>query len=91
MARIFKIPPSQFLTYMIEASFLPNSKPLPHLAQLFHVSAVLLGAWLFSKAVDEKLIREGGLEVTGGLSKVLILSEGIFPVTGLCCFITVLK
>ena len=39
--RIFKMLQNQFLIYIIKASFVPNSKPLSHLAQFLHLSVVL--------------------------------------------------
>ena len=39
--KIFKMPPSLILIFMLYASFVPILKPLPHLAQFLHVSAVL--------------------------------------------------
>ena len=40
--RIFEMLPNQFLIYKIEASFVQDSKPLPHLAQFLHASGGLL-------------------------------------------------
>ena len=40
-ARVFEMAPIQFLICKINVSFVPNSKPLPRLVQLLHVSAVL--------------------------------------------------
>ena len=34
---IFEMPPIQVLIYKVKASFLPNSKSLPRLAQFLHV------------------------------------------------------
>ena len=34
--------PSQFLIFMMKASFVPNTKPLPHLSQFLRGSSVLL-------------------------------------------------
>ena len=39
---IFEMPPNQFLIYKIKASIVANSKPLPRLTQILHVSALLL-------------------------------------------------
>ena len=40
--RIFERLPNQFLIFIIKASFVPNSKPSPHLAQFLHVVSMVL-------------------------------------------------
>ena len=39
---IFEMPLKRFLICLVSASFVPILKPLPHLEQFLHVSAVLL-------------------------------------------------
>ena len=46
--KIFEMPPSLILIFMLQASFVPILKPLPHLAQFLHVSAALFIGQLYS-------------------------------------------
>ena len=39
--KIFEMPPRLILIFMLQASFVPILKPLPHLVQFLQVSAVL--------------------------------------------------
>ena len=49
--KIFEMPPNLILIYMLQASFVPILKPLPHLAQFLHLSAVLNGRNMKTKSL----------------------------------------
>ena len=40
--KIFEMPPSLILMFLLQASFVPILEPLPHLAQVLHVSSALV-------------------------------------------------